>query len=60
MGETRDFLYDLAEYIDESIYSKDTSEESLLQYLRFVEHELSSMADALDENCEHRRFATTK
>lgn len=56
----RDFLYDLAEYIDESIYSEDTSEESLLQYLRFVEHELSSMADALDENCEHRRFATTK
>ena len=60
MEEMRDFLYDLAEYIDEAIYSEDTSEESLLQYLRFVEHELSSMADALDENCEHRRFATTK
>lgn len=60
MEEMRDFLYDLAEYIDESIYSKDTSAESLLKYLRFVEDELSSMADALDENCEHRRFTTTK
>lgn len=60
MEEMRDFLYDLEEYIDESIYSKDTSEESLLHYLRFVEDELSSMADVLDENCEHRRFTTTK
>ena len=60
MEEMRDFLYDLAEYIDESIDSEDTSAESLLCYLRFVENELSSMADAIDENCEHRRFATTK
>lgn len=60
MEEMRDFLYDLAEYIDESIDSEDTSAESLLHYLRFVEDELSSMADAIDENCEHRRFTTTK
>ena len=46
--------------IDKSIDSEDTSAESLLCYLRLVENELSSMADALDENCEHRRFATTK
>ena len=48
MEETRDFLYDLAEYIDESIYSEYTSAESLLHYLRFVEDELSSMAYAFD------------
>ena len=58
MEEMRDFLYDLAEYIDESIDSEDTSAESLLCYLRFVESELSSMTDAIDENCEHRRFIT--
>lgn len=60
MEEMRDFLYNLAEYIDESIDSEETSIESLLYYLRFVEDELSSMADALDKNCEHRRFAPTK
>ena len=60
MEEMRDFLYNLAEYIDESIDSEETSAESLLSYLLFVENELSSMADALDENCEHRRFAPTK
>lgn len=57
-------LYDLAEYICESIDSEDPSAESLLHYLQFVEDELSSMADVLDENCEHRRlhrmFTTTK
>ena len=41
MEETRDFLYDLAEYIDESIDSEDTSTESLLHYLRFVEDALA-------------------
>ena len=46
--------------IDKSIDSEDTSAESLLCYLRFVENELSSMADALDYNCKHRRFTTTK
>lgn len=33
MEEMRDFLYNLAEYIDESIDSEDTSAESLLYYL---------------------------
>lgn len=56
----RDFLYDIAEYIDESINSEDTSAESLLHYLLFVEDELSSMADALDYNCKRRRITTTK
>ena len=60
MEEMRDFLYNLAEYIDEQIDSEYTSAESLLRYLRFVEDELYSMADALDKNCEHRRFTTTK
>ena len=60
MEEMRDFLYYLAEYIDESIDSEDISAESLFHYLRFVEDELSSMTDAIDENCEHRRFTTTK
>ena len=60
MEEMRDFLYNLAEYIDESIDSEDISAESLLCYLRFVEDELSSMTDVIDENCEHRRFTTTK
>ena len=40
MEEMRDFLYYLAEYIDESIDSEDTSAESLFHYLRFVEDEL--------------------
>lgn len=64
MEEMRDFLYDLAEYIDESIDSEDPSAESLSHYLQFVEDELSSMVDVLDENCEHRRlhrrFTTTE
>ena len=60
MEEMRDFLLNLAEYIDESIDSEETSAESLLYYLRFVEDELTSMAEALDENCEHRRLAITK
>ena len=60
MEEMRDFLYNLAEYIDRSIDSEDISAESLLCYLRFVEDELSSMTDAIDENCEHRRFTATK
>ena len=40
MEEMRDFLYNLAEYIDEQIDSEYTSAESLLRYLRFVEDEL--------------------
>ena len=56
MEEMRDFLYDLAEYIGESIDSEDPSAEFLLCYLRLVENELSSMADALDYNCKHHRF----
>ena len=46
--------------IYKSIDSEDTSAESLLCYLRLVENELSSMADALDYNCKHRRFTTTE
>ena len=40
MEEMRDFLYNLAEYIDVSIDSEVISAESLLCYLRFVEDEL--------------------
>ena len=55
-----DFLYDLADYTDEQINSEDTYAESLMHYLLFVEDELLSMTDAIDENCEHRMFAATK
>lgn len=44
--------------IDKSIDSEDTSDESLLCYLRLVENELLSIADALDYNCKHREFTT--
>ena len=56
MEEMRDFLLNLAEYIDESVDPEEMSVDDLIGCLFFVENELSCMAKFLnDECCDDKR-----
>lgn len=51
MEEFRDFLLDLAEYIDESVDPEENKLEDLINSLTFVENELLNMARILNDEC---------